>query len=97
MHWNRSGEMAISVDPKDIRVGDYVKARFWPGERIWAQVCSICDGSVDAILDNDPAPAEYLPPEVRHMASKHKAGDFVSCGMDEIIEAARPDGDRDQA
>lgn len=55
-------------------VGDFIKARFWPGETIWAQVTAINGGAVDAVLANDPA------------ASDLAIGAVVSCGADEVIE-----------
>lgn len=69
-----------------LAVGQYVKARFWPGEAIWAQITAINDGAIDAVLANTPASAEWRPKEFAHYTSQLKFGDPVSCGIDEVIE-----------
>lgn len=66
----------------DIQPGDLVKARFWRGERVWATVEAVNDGSLDARLANEPVDAGLL---------NLKWGDPVSCGLDEVLEH-RPRG-----
>lgn len=69
-----------------LRVGDYIKARFWPGETIWAKVVAINGSAIDATLVNHPAPAGARPPEFAHYTSKLEYGDPVSCSIDEVID-----------
>lgn len=55
-------------------IGDYVKARFWPGERIWARIINLDGEVIHATIANEPA------------SSLHRLGDPVSCSADEVLE-----------
>lgn len=61
----------------EIEPGDFVKARFWPGETIWAEVTAIHGRALDGRLAN--LSITGLPP-----------GSAVSCGTDEVIEHMKP-------
>lgn len=69
-----------------IKPGDFVKARFWRGEAIWAKVTAISDGSIDALLANEPAPSHLRPDGYENPL---KEGSAVSCGIDEVLDHIR--------
>ena len=57
-----------------INEGDFIKCRFWPGERIWARVTSIEGDSVMATLENNSA------------VTDSQYGDVVTCLASDILE-----------
>lgn len=71
-----------------IKIGDYIKARFWRGEAIWAKVTSIAGGSVDAVLANEPASPSERPDGWRNPLT---LGSPVSCGIDDVLDWMRDD------
>lgn len=60
-----------------IQVGDLVKVRLWPGERIWVRVTHMdVDGpGMGGVLDNEPANPKY------------KYRDHVAFAKDAVLDA----------